>query len=219
MLRQTTIKILPAMMTLLLSGCNFLNFLPPREAFIRTFSITHPNNPHALFMEGKSYLSQGEPGKAASRFKAALRIQPRFEEARMGLAHAYREEKSYRAARQCYREILSKSRDNLQAIQGLAICEWRLEDTTAAKTLLLQALDLNATQEAQHPTAAGHQIGVALRNSMAEILYGDHHYGEALRYWEESLRLDPKQTQVLTLVEDLREYVKKYGSTPNFAAR
>jgi len=194
MAHTRTIEILPVLAAALLTGCQIL---PPRDVFVLRLTLHHPNNPHALFMEGKGYLAQGETAKAAVRFRGALRLQPDFEEAKLGLAHAYRENGSYRRARDFYREILKDSPRNIQALEGLAVCESRLGRPDEAVRLFKETLAIDPKS-------------VSTLNAFADHYYSQRQYGEALRYWEESLRLDGSQNQVRQVVEDLRGYVAKY---------
>jgi tetratricopeptide (TPR) repeat protein len=201
MARKTTMKILLALLGMPMTGCSLLSILPPREVFIPQFTLHHPNNPHALFMEGKSYLSQDQPHKAAARFREALRLQPSFGEARLGLAHAYREGGSYRYARKEYRVVLEKAPANIQALEGLANCEMHLGQPNEAERLLKCALEISPKS-------------VSTLNAMADLFYGQRQYDKALSYWEKSLALNPKQSQSLKdLVQDLHDYVRQYGQS------
>jgi len=199
--RKTTMKIAIALLALPMTGCSLLSILPPREAFIQRFALHHPNNPHALFMEGKSYLAQNEPHKAAARFRETLRLQPGFVEARLGLAHAYREGGSYRYARKEYRAVLDKGPANIQALEGLANCELHMGQPQEAERLLMRALEVNSRS-------------VSTLNAMADLFYGQRQYGKALACWEKSLALNPDQSQLTDLVQDLRNYVREYGPSP-----
>jgi len=196
MAQQTTTKIFVSVLLALVgTGCHIL---PPREVFIRRFTLAHPDNPHALFMEGKSYLVQGDWPKAAACFRAALHLQPNFEEARVGLGHAYRSGGYYRDAAAVYREVLAKSPRNVPALEGLGICEARLDRPDEAEKSFEKAL-------AVEPKS------VSTLDAYADYLYGQRQYGRALQLWEQSLRLNPNQSQLTDLVKDLRAYVAKYG--------
>ncbi|MBM3335721.1 tetratricopeptide repeat protein, partial [Candidatus Sumerlaeota bacterium] len=135
----------------------------------------------------------------------ALRLQPDFEEAQVGLAHALREAGSYRAAARVYGEVLARSSQNVQALEGLAICQWRLGRTEEAEQLLRKALEVQPVRK---------EAAVSLSHTMGDLLYSQRRYGEALDYWEKSLELDPTQSSLRTLVEDLRQYVARYGPSP-----
>lgn len=172
-----------------------------REIFLPRITQRHPGNPHALFIEGKEYLAQGNPRKAASRFRSALRAQPGFVEARLGLAHACRENEDYRDARKQYRGVLEASPENVQALLGLAVAESHLGRADEAEQLLLQALKLEPRS-------------VTALNAMADFYYGEMQYQKALDYWTQSLRVDRGQQKIRSLVEDLQSYVKKYGASP-----
>jgi len=188
---------LPVLAALAAAGCQIL---PPRDVFVLHLTLHHPDNPHALFMEGKGYLAQGETNKAAVRFREALRLQPDFEEARLGLAHAYRERGYYTRAHLLYREVLRNSPRNVQALEGQAICEARLGQPDKAIAVLKSALEM---ENPRLPSTL---------NTLADVYYGRRQYAEALRYWEESLQLDSAQSQLRQVVEDLRGYVRKYSS-------
>jgi len=192
-----TIKIFLLLLALSATGCQIL---PPRDVFVQRFTLRHPRNPHALFIEGKSFLSQNEPGKAAVRFREALELQPEFEEARLGLAHCYREEKYDRRARDLYREVLKISPRNVSALEGLAVTESRLGHPDEALKLFNQALSIQPNS-------------VSILNALADFYYSRRQYPDALREWEKSLTLDPNQPELRSVVEDLRGYVKKYHSS------
>jgi len=197
MTQRTTTKILPALAAVAMVSCRVL---PPREAFLPQIAVHHADNPHALFVKGKNHLAQGEARKAAAQFRAALRLQPNFDEAQLGLAHAYREAGAYRRARRLYRQILERSPRNVQVIEGLASAEAHLGRRDEAQSLLQRALAIDPES-------------VSTLNALADLHYGRWQYAEALRYWERSLRLKHDQDTLATLVEDLRDYVRKYGGS------
>ncbi len=196
MYANRTIKILTALAIAALSGCQLW---PPRTVFIRPISLGHPENPHALFIEGKALLAQGEARKAALKFQAALALQPDFEEARIGLAHAHRRGRNYRRAEALYRQVLERAPQNVAALEGLAVCERYSGRPDQARAHFQQALALDPKS-------------VSTLNAYADFLYNRKEYAEALKHWEESLRLDPSQGVLRELVADLRRYVAKYGA-------
>lgn len=195
MTRAATIKIFCLLPALCLTGCRILPRLDPP---FRNLGRQHPDNPHALFMEGKSYLAQGEPRQAAKRFRAALRLQANFEEARLGLAHAYREARSYKRALKVYRQVCETSPRNAQALEGMAIVLIRLHKHEEARPLLEQVVEEIDRRS------------VSALNALAELHYDRREYRRALDYWKRSLELDGSQNKVRALYDDLRGYVGKY---------
>jgi tetratricopeptide (TPR) repeat protein len=197
MIRAVTTKICfllaPAMLA---AACQIL---PPRDFFAQRITRRHPTNPHALFVEGKDYLKRDEPRKAAVRFGQALRLQPDFLEARLGLAHAWRDEKYYASASRLYEEVLREQPNNAQALEGLGVCATNLKKAEAARAALQRALELDPDS-------------VSALNALAEFYYSRLEYARALECWDKSLRLDPEQKDLRLLVDDLRGYVAKYSS-------
>ena len=188
-----------------MSGCNLLQILPPREFFVQRFTDRYPNNPHAIFLEGKTFLQQGEPKKAAKRFRKALQLQPDFIEARLGLAHAYRDLEYYADAYDLYKQVLAVTPANPQALEGAGVALARLRQYDLAEQHLRTALQLDPRS-------------VSPLNALADLYYGQRQYARAIESWDRSLAADPGQDALRAMVEDLRGYVAKYGATGAGAA-
>lgn len=189
-------KILLVVLAVTAMGCRILP--SPGDFRPRRIIQPLPNNPHALFMEGKTYLVQDEPRKASKLFRAALRLQPDFDEALLGLAHAYREAESYRSALKVYRRISEKAPRNAPALEGLAAVLIELGKVDEAQALLERIVKEIAPDS------------ISALNALAEVHYGRREYRRALGYWKRSLELDGSQNEVSALHEDLQGYVDKY---------
>jgi thioredoxin-like negative regulator of GroEL len=130
---------------------------------------SEPDNVEALCLEGQFHLDYERARSAAvDSYRRAVQLDPDHEEARLGLAVALLQSKSYEEAAEQLGELRRRQPDNLRVRVGLAECRLALGDHEGAERLLAPVL-------AEHPDYAP---GLALRGRMA-LEAGDDAAAEA----------------------------------------
>jgi predicted Zn-dependent protease len=101
----------------------------------------HPENPQALYLEGQFHLDyEHAVATGVDKFRHALRVDAEHEEARLGLAIALLEAKSFHEALEHLEYLRQRQPDNLRVRVGLAECRDGLGDREEAQRLVEEVL-------------------------------------------------------------------------------
>ena len=201
--RRTNFAMMTAAATMLLSSCLSIPKLD-RTSDINMQRLdratdANPNNVHAQFLLGRSYLESNEPAKAAAHFRKAIALKPDFEEAWDGLGVAKLDEHDYNGAADVYTEMKGKFPGSAAACEGLANAHLGAGRFDEAEKFALEARALDA------------KSGQAAR-VLGEAAYAKGDYATAIREWKKFAELDPFHGKELQqTIDDLESYQKKYG--------
>ncbi|MCC6546036.1 tetratricopeptide repeat protein [Candidatus Sumerlaeota bacterium] len=160
---------------------------------------SNPNNVHAQFLLGRSYLDSNDPGKAAMHFAKAIKLKPDFEEAWDGLGVARLDAGDYDTAISVYTQMRGKFPMSVAAAEGLANASLGSGNIADAERFAKEAraLDANSPQAAR---------------ILGEAAYESGDYATALAEWKKFVELDPFHGRELQkTIDDLTAYQKKYG--------
>jgi GWxTD domain-containing protein len=142
-------------------------------------------------MLGEQYLARNEPAKARERFEQALKDNPKLGLAREHLARLAAQEEDFEKVVTLLEPVYAQVKDRYEVLAPLGEAYFRRGDFARAAELLELALPL------RRPTPS-------LLNALASSQYRLQNPGRALELFEQSLALDPAQSEVRELVEKLK---------------
>lgn len=113
------------------------------ELEFRNAANLMPNNAEPQFQLGLAYLQSGAIVEAISSFRKALELDPKHSGAQLKLAELMttsRKEETVKEAADMLDSVLATSSDNTEAIDAMAVAEWRLGKPEDAEKRLEGAL-------------------------------------------------------------------------------
>ncbi len=173
----------------ILNGSDPAKGIPHLEKAVRIY----PDFLQAQLLLGTTYMDVHEAEKAEAALKRVLKIDPKTPQAYFALGEIYRERKEYPAAEEAIRHGLSLNDSSWQGHLALGRLYWQMGDVPKAGSEVGRTIQLKP-DEAEAYLLAGN---VFLKASKPT---------EALRMFNEYLRLDPKGRyagQTRRLVEQL----------------
>lgn len=195
-------KLLLCLTVMALSGCTLsFPFFTPREPRLLMLAPEYArHNAHSLFLLGKLQLEHNKPAAASMSFKRAIKIQPDYVEAYLGLGSAYRQLKKYNNALKAYDTALKLEPENKQARLGKAAVYLDLGKFSLVRETLQPLLE----REPQNYEAL---------RLMAYAYYFEGNYTAAEQQMKQALQLAPKDedTTLRLIYTDLLQYLQKYG--------
>jgi predicted Zn-dependent protease len=142
-----------------------------------------PDNPEALSLDGQFHLDYARARSAAvESFRRALQIDEEHEDARLGLAVALLESKTFPEAAAHLEILQQRQPDNLRVRVGLAECRDALGDSKEAMRMLDDVLQ----RQPDYAPALSLRGRLALENSRSD---------EAETWLRRAVALDPKDFQ------------------------
>ncbi len=193
-----------------------------------------PRDAEAYYQLGLAYLGSAGPASAVGAFRKALELNPRHAGARLKLAEfmaASRNGDLIKQAVELIHSVLASSPDNTEAIDAMAIAEWRLGKREDAEARLNEVLrkfpaDLqSAVTLARFKLSRGDLAGAtepllrAARSApqsapaamaLAQLYVMSKQPEQAEREAERALRLDPNYAAALLLVASIQMGAKRY---------
>jgi len=182
-----------------LSGCQFsffkdgLNLTAPSkddERLERAVAV-NPSNAHAWYMLGRVRLEEERADEARNAFAKALKLQPNFEEARLGMGKAWMFDGQWKRGIAEFEKVLALNPKSVSAQEGIAAAA-------------LEARDLERAEKAALAAQAGNPASAEAARVLAEIAYIRGDYRKASDAWAHQDGAGGK------LGEDLRGYLRKY---------
>jgi tetratricopeptide (TPR) repeat protein len=124
-----------------------------------------PDSPQAFYLEGLFLLDHlHNMSSAADSYRRALELDPDHEEARLGLAVALLEDKSFAQAAKHFERLRQCQPDNLRVLVGLAECRDGLGESAEA----VQLVDDVLVRQPQFAAALSLRGRLALKNGQLE---------------------------------------------------
>lgn len=157
----------------------------------------NPDNVHAWFMLGKSYLGIEKPKQAGKCFQEAINRQPGFEEAYLGLGVSEFERRRWKAGRRVYESLLAHKPESALAYQGMALGSLKEGDLPSAEAAAKKAIELRPED------SQGHRL-------LGEIHYIRGDYDAAVEEWDLAVEGGKQVGSVQPLLSDLEQYLRKY---------
>lgn len=203
-------RAIPAVVVLLVSltaaGCSF-SLLPPLNLpaehaevqFADRAKTLNPGNAHAWFIFGKEKLQDGQNVEARRAFERALSLQPSLIEAHLGVGRSYLQERNFARAGSTYEEILHDNPASVGAWEGLAeahLGNGRLQEAEQAARSAVERAPRSHT---------GHLV-------LGQVDYIRGNYPDAVSHWREAERSGVLPREILPVLTDLEQYLRKYGS-------
>ena len=188
----------------MMSAC--LNFTPglnlstseiDRERVDRALA-ENPEHAHALLLRGRSELSLGNYSTARRFFARALQAQPSLEEARLGIAISYLEQKRWSRAASTYEEWIEVNSRASGAWSGLATARYGGGEFVGAQEAAEKALSLNPNDMLAH-------------RILGEVAYARGEFAQALVHGQDATRDGSLTGELEPIMRDLEKYVRKYG--------
>jgi len=167
-----------------LNSLQLLNWQNSLSLFGETLKHTK-NNFIAHCNYGLALYYQGNYKEAKEHFLDAIRIFPKFIEARLNLGMTLEKENDFEGAYEQYRIVISQRQDLPFAWKSLAKAAMQIGKTEEAMQAVLKAIELNPDSDAELYFIAGY-----LASSLSKP-------AEAITYYRKSLELNPSQPIVL----------------------
>lgn len=179
------------------SGCvSFEIPLFQKSGSTLTNIVEAPDVAHYQFYMGREAFRRADYDESLKHFRAALRLQPDFVEARIGAGHALMELGRPGAARREY-ERARQVTDTPEVRLFLAranLFEGRLDEAAA----------LAESARLTHPQPA------RVLELLGAAAYRAGQLADAEQYWTEALDEDQSNEELQALLMDLREYLTAY---------
>jgi Flp pilus assembly protein TadD len=179
----------------LLSACQLRLLAPQASVFYQVASRQYPENSPVAYIQGRSYLDQGQFEAALREFKRYSELAPEDPRVWVAMGQCELELGRYRSAEGRFRRAQSL-RDDTVATAGLIaaiLMDGRLEE---AQSLL--------------DTAAGRfRASAPLRRVAGDVALMAGRAEQALLAYEESLALAPGQPDLRARVRELRDFLTK----------
>jgi len=100
-----------------------------------------PDNHYALFFLGSALLEVGEAARALKAFVSALQLEPEYPGALMGAGWALHTLGRYREGIRVGKQVLSKKKDDPDALYLLGLCHYAMDDRASALGYLQRFVD------------------------------------------------------------------------------
>jgi len=152
----------------------------------------NPESPLTQTMLGVSLSEAGEPDSARQAFGQALKLDPRYGDALLGLGILYARQQQLATAAATLERLVQLEPSNGIARLNLAIVYMQDETWGYAQKQLIRAIELNP------------QL-IAAYNLLGDIYFRHEMYDPAGRVWQDALRVSPGNASVLKRLEQLRE--------------
>jgi Tfp pilus assembly protein PilF len=119
----------------------------PQEAKGWAEKLKHleASNADAFILLARSEMAIGNLENAVANIKGALQIDPNDLDLRADLGNLYLQTNKTLLAREEFEKILRADAKNIQALNGLATCDFNASDLAASELKLKQALKIDAT--------------------------------------------------------------------------
>jgi tetratricopeptide (TPR) repeat protein len=134
------------------------------------------NDPTVYYNLGIVYNLMNNTTASFDNFRKALKLYPKYTEARYTFAKALLFHDQVAAAQMEFMTVIGQSPDHVRALNGLATCFLKQNDYASAAAFLRQALDI-----APEFAYAHYNLGIALRNLGFEY-EANHHFKEAAHF-------------------------------------
>ena len=156
--------------------------------------------------KGGDYLSKGDNYRAILNFRNALKLNPNYHEAIIGLGNAYRNTEAYEESLKLYNNALRIDRNDFNAMIGIGSCLVALGRYSDAIKYYNHALELSeGNVEAQY--------GIAnLYFLMNKMIW-------AKRGLKEILRINPYHYKSLLLLADIKNYDNRIDEARGYAQK
>ena len=148
------------------------------SAFVPKQALGNDISAETLQRRGAQYLRDSRFANAETAYRAALQIDPKLWESRMGLGIALAQQKEYPAAEEQLRGALAEGHSSTDLLMVLGSVQLSSKEFSRAEETFRRALS-------QDPTSA------RILDDLAHSLYEQKKYTAALHFWTAALALQP----------------------------
>lgn len=153
--------------------------LDAARADINKLCRLHPDQPALHNLRGVVLSRLEEPEHAVEAYKAALNLEPEFNDALNNLATAFTDLKDFKQALGCYQELVNRGQADAEVYTNLSRALRGAEQLPNALEALRRALKLNP-------------LYTDAFNDMGNLLNDMGKHEEALKSYESALNLEPR---------------------------